>query len=240
MGIDIFGRQYSIYVPADGRNLKTWWDFEDFIENTTATTMGIWTSSYTGTGASVTDVAVEDIKRIGKLRLDSGTTTTGRAGIFLARVSYSKFLFGAGIYTLEADIYIPTLSDGTDTYTLRFGFGDGSGTPTDGAYFRYTDTGTTPNWYRCTVSNTTLTATDTAVAVVAGAWIRLKVVVNADGTSVEYFINGTSVGSNTTNIPTGTGRETTGLCNLVKSAGTTARTVDIDWTWIHIDLSTSR
>ena len=40
-----------------------------------------------------------------------------------------------------------------------------------------------------------------SVAATTG-WVRLKIIVNSAGTSVEYFINGTSVGSSTTNIPT--------------------------------------
>jgi hypothetical protein len=230
------GKLAGLTLDPTGRNLKTWWNFEDFIIGTNAR---LWYGTSSGTGSSALPTLGTAL-RPGIHRLSTGTTNTGYAGV--ANSGYlTDFLFGAGIYTLEADIYITTLSDGTETYTLRFGFGDAlSIAPVDGAYFRYTDTGTTPNWYRNTVSNTTLTSTDTGVAVVAGAWIRLKAVVNAAGTSVEYFINGISVGTNTTNIPTGTGRETGAIYSIVKSAGTTARTTDIDWAWIHVELSTSR
>ena len=232
----------SVYIyqnPPNERQLKTWWDFEDFVEGGTSGKVGIWTPTYSGTGASIADIASTAL-RPGIARLTTGTGTTGRACYYVGYNSVAPFLFGGGVYTIEADIYITTLSDGTDTYALRFGFGDSvTGAPTDGAYFKY-DSTVSANWYMCTVSNTTLTATDTGVAAVAGAWIRLKVVVNAAGTSVGYFINGISVGTNTTNIPTGTGRETAAIYSIVKSAGTTARTTDIDWVWIHIDLSTSR
>ncbi len=224
---------------ATSRNLKTWWFFDDFLMGTGANRF--FGSSVSGTAASFGEISSTAL-RPGIFRLNTGTDTTGRAG--LINGSGTAFLFGAGIYTIETDIYITTLSDGTDTYALRFGFGDSAtGAPTDGAYFRYTDSGgggATPNWYMCAASNTTLTATDTTVVAVAAAWTRLKIVVNAAGTSVEYFINGTSVGTVTTNIPTGTGRETAAALFLIKSAGTNARTVDIDWAWIHVDLTTTR
>ncbi len=225
-----------------GRALKVWWNFEDFIFSSAALLGGAWDiSSYSGTGALVSQLAgLVTTLRPGILNLTTGTEVTGRAAIRSSNAS-AAFLFGAGAYTIEADIYITTLSDVTNTYAIRFGFGDvTSGDFVDGAHFEYSDAGSTPNWYKCTASNSTRTKTDTTVAAVAGAWTRLKVVVNAAGTSVEYFINGTSVGVVTTNIPTGTGRETGGLLSIVKSAGTTARTVNTDWTWLHIDLAVSR
>jgi hypothetical protein len=239
------GKLAGLTLDPTGRNLNTWWNFEDFVGGFagTGSRNGIWRGRSSGTEANIKDIAGTAL-RPGIAEANTGTTSSGQAGIYVGDSLYSEFLFGGGVYTIEADIYITTLSDGTDTYTLRFGFGDSMvGAPTDGAYFLYTNAGggsPTPNWYRNTVSNTTLTSTDTGVAVVAGAWIRLKAVVNAAGTSVEYFINGVSVGTNTTNIPTGTGRETGAIYSIVKSAGTTARLADIDWAWIHVELSTSR
>jgi len=227
-------------VGPVGRNLKTWWHFDDFIlGNVTNTGTGLWIGYYSGTGAIVSPYPSTAL-RPGIQRLDTGTTISGYAVLHL-NIYYYNFLFGAGVYTLETDIYISNLSTVTETYTLRFGFGDNiSGDMVDGAYFEYTNTGSTPNWYRCTASNSTRTKTDTGVAAAAGTWTRLKVVVNANGTSVEFFINGVSVNVNTTNIPTGEGRGTEAILSVIKSAGTTSRTIDIDWVWIHVDLATSR
>jgi hypothetical protein len=206
--------------------------------------LGLWERTLSGAGAAIFPISATAL-RPGILRLEAGTTTSGLAILTIGGQYFPiDFLFGAGIYTIETDIRIATLSTAAETYTLRFGFGDSvSGAPTDGAYFQYTDVGggtPTPNWYKCTASNASITATDTTIAAVAGAWTRLKIVVNADGTSVEYFINGVSVGVVTTNIPTGAGRTTGGHISIIKSAGTTSRAVDIDWVWLHIDLATSR
>jgi hypothetical protein len=230
-------------VGPVGRNLKTWWNFEDFFANgPIASFVGIWHPGSNGTGSTCWDYSGTAL-RPGIWRLNTGTTTTGYAEIDLVNQAYrAPILFGGGIYTIETDIYIGNLSTVTETYVLRFGFGDvpdGSDF-VDGAYFEYSDVGSTPNWYKCTASNSTRTKTNTTIAAIAGAWKKLKIVVNADGTSVEYFINGTSAGVVTTNIPTGAGRGTAAAFSILKSAGTTSRTVDIDWAWIHIDLTTSR
>jgi hypothetical protein len=225
-----------------GRNLKTWWNFEDFINGSYCTTAGTWFCEKGGTGAQ-TSIGLGTAERPGISKLYCGTTTTGYAAIHESAY-HRSLLFGAGVYTIEADIYIPALSTAAETYTLRFGFGDVTNADfVDGAYFEYTDVGggtPTPKWYRCTASNSTRTKTVTTVDAIAGEWIRLKVVVNAAGTSVEYFINGVSVGVVTTNIPTGGGRETGTMYHIVKSAGTTDRAAFIDWVWFHVDLTTSR
>lgn len=228
--------------PA-GRDLKNWWNFEDFIGSSyspTSLMRGIWMPISAGTGARASD-KIGTALRPGILTLTTGTDTTGSAAIIIGSDSLQHFLFGGGVYTIEADIFITDLSTVTETYAFRLGFGDSSSADfVDGAYFEYTNTGSTPNWYKCTANNSTRTKTNTGIAVVAGAWTRLKIVVNADGTSVEYFINGVSAGVVITNIPTAAGRETTAVCSIIKSAGTTARLINIDWTWIHIDLATSR
>jgi len=222
------------------RDLKTWENFEHFI-GLPDSASGIWIRATNGAGAYASPSAGTSL-RPGILSLATGTTNAGYANITAGgSVTPASFLFGAGIYTIEDDIWINNLSDGTDTYVLRFGFGDlGTGTPVDGAYFYYTDIGgggATPNWYRNTVSNSVLTSTDTGVAVVAGSWIRLKAVVNSDATSVEYFINGTSVGSNVANIPSGAGRGTGAIYSIIKTAGTTSRVANIDWAWLRIELT---
>lgn len=221
-----------------GRALKVWWYFEDFVFGG-GKGQGLWDPAASGTGASA-DQGVPTALRPGIFDFHLGTTNAGYTHIRTTG-SYREFLFGSGIYTIEADIYITNLSTVTETYALRFGFGDVPNADfVDGAYFEYTDAGSTPNWYKCTASNSTRTKTNTTIAATAGIWTRLKVVVNSDGTSVEYFINGTSAGVVTTNIPTGANRNTAPIFTIVKSAGTTDRIFSVDWAWIHVDLTTSR
>jgi hypothetical protein len=231
-----------LYETLLGRNLKCWWNFEDFLaKGPVGSFNGIWEGYSNGVGAACWD-APGTALRPGIWFCTTGTTAAGYAGLDLINQAYrASILFGGGVYTIEADIYISDLSTLAETYTLRFGFGDSaSGDFTDGAYFEYSDAGATPNWYKCTAANSVRTKTDTTVAVVTGAWTRLKIVVNADGTSVEYFINGVSVGVVTTDIPLGAGRGTTAILSIKKSNGITPREVDIDWVWIHINLTATR
>ena len=223
-----------------GRNLKTWWDFEDFLE-ATGGNFGQWISTIVGAGASVADVAATAI-RPGILSLQTGTTITGKAAIYAAGYSgTASILFGAGQYTFETDIYIPVLSTVGEEYIIRIGFGDTTGGDfVDGAYFEYDRLGSGANWFKCSASNNTRSKVDTTEPVVAGAWIRLKIVVASGGASIQYFIGGSSYGIVTTNIPTGAGRETGLIMMMIKSAGTTSRLMNIDWIWLHFDLTASR
>ena len=62
-----------------------------------------------------------------------------------------------------------------------------------------------------------------------------------EGTSkARFYINGTEVGRITTNIPSGTSRTTAAGFGLIKSAGTTARTMTVDQTRLAVDLTSAR
>ena len=63
------------------------------------------------------------------------------------------------------------------------------------------------------------------VAVAEDVWVKLKIVVNAGGTSAEFFVNGTSVGTQSTNLPTG---DISPALGIVKTAGTTERVLYAD------------
>ncbi len=222
-------------ILTNGRNLKAWWNFEDFIGSGTQFG-GLWYPSVSGADAAVSD-SVPTSLRPGICSLTTGTTNAGIARIGMAYNMAQRMVLGAGVYTIEADINITTLSTATEAYTLRFGFmNSGAVLPTEGVYFQYSNTGSTPNWYKSAAQDTTYTDTDTTIVAATG-WTRLKLVVNAAATSVEYFINGVSAGVVTTNI------SIAAICpmyTIIKSAGTTARLFYIDWAWLHVDLAVSR
>ena len=111
--------------------------------------------------------------------------------------------------------------------------------PTDGVYFLY-DRLTNVNWLAVTASNGVRTLTNTGIAVAAGVYNKLKIIVNYNGTAAYFYINGVLVATNTLNIPTGAGRNTGYFTNIIKSAGLTARYFHSDWHWLHYDLTASR
>ena len=126
---------------------------------------------------------------------------------------------------------LPTLSDGTNTYFYLAGFSDTTTavSAVDGCYFRYTNGQASGQWQGVCRDNSTESSTS-GTTVVANTWYRLTIIINPAGTAASFFVNGTQIGSNiTTNIPTGAGRGTGFGSSIIKSAGTTERTADLDY-----------
>lgn len=189
---------------------------DHFITSALTSSYGWTTSASGGTAAILVSNTAQEDGHPGIINIASGTTATGRAALTLGP---DTFKFGSGIWTLKVRFKLDTISDGTETYVNRIGFGD---TPTadnaDGAYFETSNT----NWFRCTAAASSRTKTDTGVACSAG-WHNGKIVVTP--TAVTYYMDGVSLGTNTTNIPT----NAVGLVfGIFKSVGTTSRFLYID------------
>lgn len=227
-------------------NARTWplkdrfYAYEDFVGGILANAHP-WSSSNTGAGAGVSSIAVAGTAaHPGICQLAAGTTTTGAAAITTKAVDC--ILLGGGVATWEAVVRVPTVSDGTETFSVRTGFLDGvAGESTDGVFFRYTHSVSSGNWQGVCRSNSVESTVDTGSAVVAGTWVRLTAVVNAGGTSVQFYVDGVAAGAAvTSNIPTGTGRETGAGSMILKSAGTTSRSFEIDYQSVEIVFTTPR
>jgi hypothetical protein len=160
------------------------------------------------------------------------TVITGNASFCRSTSGAPTVLFGNGTHTLSWLVWIEALSNATDEYDFYVGFGDiasGAGNESleiiDGVYFKYKRTESV-NWQLMTSNNSVRTATVSSQAVEAGKWILLQVVVNAAGTSAEYFIGRagdgtlTSLGTVTTNIPTAGGRWCAPMIKMTRLAGT--------------------
>ncbi len=216
--------------------------FSDFTGSPTTTGQEMFATNSTGT---VTSQATSATNRPGVFRFSTAGSATGRADYSSAASALS---LGAGRTIFETAINIATLSNSTDRYQLVIGLHDTmtAANQTDAVAFVYDEGGVSTgsaasaNWQLVTASNSTRTWTTTSTAVAAGSWIKLRIDVNAAGTSVTFYINGTSVGTQTTNIPTGTTRALGFGALLIKSVGTTARTVDFDYMDTEQDYSSAR
>jgi hypothetical protein len=199
-----------------------------------------FTAAWSGAGASVTDVTLGSLNGIGINTLNLGTSTSGKASISSGALNCMKL--GSGIARYSAKVNIPVLSNGTDTFITQIGFMDNvTGTPSDSVSFRYTHSVNAGEWEAVTRSNGVETATDTNVAVVAGTFKTFRIEVNAAGTSVGFYIDDVLVATNTTNIPTGAGRELGYGIRGEKTAGTTATSgAQIDWQEVEILFTTKR
>lgn len=207
------------------QSIQSYWR-DDFIPGRQS-----WYDS-TGSGGVVgmteTTFSGQTDERPGNMRVSGGATVGGYAHAY---TNPTSFILGSG-WTLEMRISL--LGTLTST-TARLGWGDATAGAdvTDGAYFEYLP-GTSANWFRCTAQNNTRTKTDsgTAVATGSGTYVTLKIVWNSD-TSVEFFVNGVSVGSNTANLPTASGRDCGIHYYIINQVLNGFATIDVDWVHVH-------
>lgn len=109
---------------------------------------------------------------------------------------------GVGEYTLDMIAYVIAKIPNTSHKTkFLIGLSPGLTGPaqTDGIWFEYDENDT--NWQCVTANGGTETKTDSGIAVASSTKYDLKIVVNPDATSVEFFVNGASKATHTTNIP---------------------------------------
>ena len=215
--------------------------FDDYFTETSTGGDAPWAESVTGTSAACANAAIAVGNRPGMTNCTTGTTATGRTGLMTGLTAVA---LGQGTTTYKTAVRVTTLSTVTERYSLRVGFQDtAAAAQVDAVYLLYDEGGVTTgstasaNWQCVTASNSTRTYTDTGTAVSAGGWDDIEIIVNAAGTSVDFYIDGVLECTHTTNIPTGTARA---LGQALKSIGTTARTFDYDYQYARHEFSTPR
>lgn len=200
-------------------------------DNTTDGNGGVWgLCSTSGTaGASVQGQLVAG--KPGVVRFATGTNAAGRAGWEQEiNGSNSPFSIGGGVqWTVETSIRITETSTGTQRFRVLFGFTDTDGTiSNNGCFFEYKDDVNSGKWQIRSRNGGVESTKDSGVTVTFAAWITLKLVFASDGSSVEGFINGTSIGTLSTNIPASSNYVFLECC-IQKTVGTTSRTMDCDY-----------
>ncbi len=204
----------------------------------TSDTENLWQA--TGTGATNSASGNADPgNHPGIVKSSTGSTNAGTAGVQCN--TGINILLGNGEARYIGIHRVPTLSDGTETFTIRLGILDAIfADPTDGCFFRYTHSVNGGKWECVTRSNNTETAVDSGNTVPANTFQRFNITVNAAGTSVLFEINDVTVATITTNIPTGAGRQTGWGHGILKSAGTTSRGIDCDYWEMEVVFTTPR
>lgn len=219
------------------------WDEMQYNSWGTSATIGPFgwvVSAANGGSRAVSSASATDTTAPGQVQLSITTTASSASGI----PSGNTILFGGGSYTFEARVQIGDLAvTTTEEYTARIGFLDSTtAEPTDGCYFRYSQADA--SWVAVCRSNNTETgsATDTAVDVVADTWTILTIEVNAAANSCVFKINGTTVRTETANIPSGTSRHTGLGLSLIRSAGagTSSISMPIDYVALQVGLTSTR
>lgn len=224
-GVDLDdAEEYSLGEPG----ISPYALFDDF-DNRLA-----WSPSTSGTNAAASvsggNATMASGKHLGVAEIRLGTVLASHACLQPSGNLVHAVVFGDGAAEYEALIYIPTLATATDDYVLRIGMGDTANADhVDGIYFEYARASSV-NWRVKTANNSSRTVVTSSVAVTAGAWHKLRFKVNSAGTSVEFFVNGTSVGTITTNIPTTVGRGCYPNQHIITTAVVTGgRNCFIDW-----------
>lgn len=213
--------------------------FNDFFSSTPAD--GFFVGSGTTAPTSTTGTST----RPGLLLFSTGNSATGRST--LANATANTILaLGNGKVIFETEVQIVTLSSSTESFAFLTGLLASvatSATQTNGVFFSYDSTGSgtgsaaISRWQVATAAAGTRSFTTTGVQVVAGQWYKLKAIVNANATQVDFYIDNVLVKSETNNIPTaavGNG------INLFKIAGTTARTANVDWYYFKQKFASAR
>lgn len=209
-------------TPAGPNQAQTFTIHEDWINSTTAGDHG-WTTSTAGGSISYDNTNFSE-QHWGILKF-TVTNSSDRGALTL---NTNTFLLGDATVRLNIGLLTSTLATVGEDYTIRLGWGDSTSADfSNGVYFEY-NRSVSDNWLVKTAAGGSRTTVDTGIVVNATTWYGLEIVM--DETNVDYFINGASAGNITTNIPsTSTAQASRPNIQMIKTAGTAARTADLDY-----------
>ena len=162
--------------------------------------------------------------------LSSSNSASARPNVS-AFNNINRIAVGAQPERYEMRVRIPTLSDATNTFSVRAGLMDGvlAGQPVNGILWSYTHSVNSGHWTFNTVQASTGTVTDSGVIVVANQWYRLLAVINSLANRVDFYIDDVFVGFSNAHIPNGISQAMRYVFKLEKTVGTTARTANLDY-----------
>lgn len=189
----------SSFIPNSIVNLQ-----DDFIGTTMSSTADTALNSDHGWVQSfMTNVVVLDNGHPGNISnagFTNGQTAYMKMGYNSGVPAVEpQIILGGGVITLNWVFNIAILSNVTNTYTLKIGMLNG--VDNNGFYFAYSNALNSGNWTINTISAGSPTTTNTAIPVTTG-WHNAQMVVNAAASSIAFTIDGVSVGSIATTIPT--------------------------------------
>jgi hypothetical protein len=199
---------------------------DDFISGAVSSVLG-WNSNSNGTNAGVAqDSTLISATHPGVVRVSSGTLLSGRASLNLGPAG-SAIVFGSGVeWVQEWYVQVSHLYDTNDRYTLIVGYGNNvTATPTNGVYFFYNGA-ISARWQLITKKAGVTTTVTTSTNVVAGSWLKMRIVTN--GTASSFWVNDTLIGSINTNHPQLAAEAVAPMVYIQKSKGLNPRHVYVD------------
>jgi hypothetical protein len=188
-------------------------------------TLGNLAGSGTGTATDATTTLPA------ALQFSTSTVTTGRFCIAASKTINNISAFGAAHTFVEAVISIPTLSDGTETFTVELQITNAPNTAAvevnNSVNLRYSHSINSGEWEFFSQDNAGAESTpiDCNVAVATGTPYKLRLDIDKTKTEALVHINGAYIGRVTTNLPNSV------VCGarllIFKSAGSTARAINV-------------
>jgi len=166
---------------------------------------------------------------MGIFRLDTLTSNISAPTLSLGNGG-SVALNGA-IHTMTWYATIQTLSTVTEEYILRMGYSSATSStaPANAVIFEY-DRLNSVNWrLRGWANSVAGTVTTSSTAVAAGAWTKFQITINSAASLATFYVNGVSIGTIASGIPSGTSQTVSPCFQMIKSAGNTSRNTYFDW-----------
>jgi hypothetical protein len=201
--------------------------YDDFLygaRNTTNYTLN-WLVQQSG-GTDLFALASADVVgHPGILELDTvAGVATNKIGVVNAQ---PLFPLPNGYWKIAWLIMLPILSGAGDTFVFRAGLGNVSATLEfiNGAYFEYSDGLGGGNWQGCAANGGVSTKITSTIAPVAAQWTLLSIVGQGSALAT-YSVDGVSIGSVSTNLPTGITIKP--AVQLFKLTGLNNRVVNLD------------
>lgn len=231
-----FVHDRDIYL---NRNNKWEW-FLDFEANPSGN-FSSEESNFAVTSTGAFTLFASTSNNVGIVSMDTGA---GSAGGAVAGTGVNTIQFGNGVTYTESLIQIPTLSTNTQRFKTFTGFFDILTSVADGAYVTQIDNENSGNWVFSCSSGGTTTSFNLSSAPTAGTWYKIGILINAAGTEARCYINGvepSGIGYPiTSNIPTGATNQTGVRTGILKSVGTTSRSLLVDYLYGRIIFTTAR
>jgi hypothetical protein len=236
----------SQYLEYNGSSLSyfNWLQEVKFVDDFLGANLALpyWRTSTQNGGDANIPVSI-DSGHPGIMQLTTNTATNGASFIILGTPNSStnnNFILGGGSLDIYWVFQLSALSDGTDTYQVSIGLGDTFNTPTtsfdNGVFFNYSSTINSGNWQGSTSSSSSKSIVNSSVAATTN-FTTLRMNINAAATLCTFYVNGTSVGTISTNIPT---TRVSPCAVIAKSAGTSTRNLNLDLMYLYQSLTNPR
>jgi hypothetical protein len=221
--------------------------FENGGAGTTAQGLHEWLRTPSGAGAQCTVLQGEAGWFQNPCLMETGSTNTGSCSIVLGSANSWSVSANSGVVTYEGTFGIPALSNGTDRFAITAGFLNTSNgfAATNGVFLRYRDDNNGGRFEFVSIANNVSTLVDTAIAPTAGSYYHVKVeIVNNtlgrawiktiyDAAGAATFTDdgvwGAAPFTSSTNVPSGSGQSFLATISIVKSVGTTTKTMKVGY-----------